>query len=340
MEANVYKIHRKESGFIDTYYMLLGNDANLQKVAIISAYHLIFIVAQVFQFVLCIDAVFRQDTIQIIGLGIFNFLSLCYSVVQLWQTSNMIVEKDIQTLRTNVNSYVHHASMGLEIAIIVVMAVLAITFAFQAWHLFQEFGWRIYKKIGADLNIRRMYRLYQIFVTILKFGIFVFLAFAGQLWYLFYYNDDHNNMILHTVISISGSILIFVVGFWAARVESRYGIYAFVVGVVGTMTYLIYYLAKIYNRNIILDHPCKSSTGKTNNCDLYTGARIFLTLFAVITLLMGVALLATSFFILKNFGKGLKIRLQRNKDHTDYELGNGGHAFSDPHLRDQRWSIE
>ena len=41
-----------------------------------------------------------------------------------------------------------------EIAIIVVMFVATISFTYLSYKLYQEFGWTIYKKIGADMEMR------------------------------------------------------------------------------------------------------------------------------------------------------------------------------------------
>jgi hypothetical protein len=69
--------------------------------------------------------------------------------------SNAISAEDAAIIKITHQDFERHSSKNMEIAIIVILSFLSITFAFQAWHLFQEFGWKIYKKIGADLNIRR-----------------------------------------------------------------------------------------------------------------------------------------------------------------------------------------
>jgi uncharacterized RDD family membrane protein YckC len=40
------------------------------------------------------------------------------------------------------------------------------------WKLFDEFGWTIYKHIGASVQMRRRYLVYQIFISLLKFDFF------------------------------------------------------------------------------------------------------------------------------------------------------------------------
>lgn len=242
----------------------------------------------------------------------FNFLNLVYSAVQLYQTSQAVTPSELARLQSVRPDFVHHASQKYEIAIIVILALLAVIFAVQAWHLFQEFGWRIYKKMGADLNIRRMYRVHQIFVAILKFDVFFFLAFAGQLWFILYESENTMDMIVHSVISLGGSICILTVAFWADRVESRNGMYCFMAGVLGTMGYLLYRLVTIFVRTNHHGDRCnveiRPSDLKDALCNQFNGAQIFLTLFLVCTEVMGAITLVIARRVQQNFGKGLKYR--------------------------------
>lgn len=36
--------------------------------------------------------------------------------------------------------------------------------------LYREFGWSIYKRIGADRSVKKMYMWFQVFICVLKFG--------------------------------------------------------------------------------------------------------------------------------------------------------------------------
>jgi methyl coenzyme M reductase beta subunit len=154
LEVKVYLMHLSDVNILESSPK--STDAiDFQAAKIISVYHLVFITAQVFQLLLCLDAVFRQDTIQIIGLAVFNFLLLLYSVVQHIQTNNAIGSL-VDALHLNESTASGlRGSTDFEITVIAILAFFSFTFAFQAWHLFQEFGWKIYKKIGADLNMRR-----------------------------------------------------------------------------------------------------------------------------------------------------------------------------------------
>ncbi|RKP08733.1 hypothetical protein THASP1DRAFT_15235 [Thamnocephalis sphaerospora] len=275
---------------------------------IILTYHLVFITAQIFQLILCADAVFRQDTIQIIGLAVFNFMLLGYSAVQLSQTGEALNSstKGLGLAADQIDGL--HTSKGCEIAIIVILAFFSFTFAFQAWHLFQEFGWRIYKKIGADLNMRRMYQVHQVFVTVLKFDVFLFIAFAAQFWSVLNEAKDTNAVIVHSIVSVGGSVLMLAIGFWATYNESSVGIGAFVLGVLGTMGYLVYRMVALYAPAYVKRGAECTPGMEPKDCDRFLGSRIFLTFFIAATLIMGLITLAITYRVYRNFGKGLRYR--------------------------------
>ncbi|KAJ1565271.1 hypothetical protein HK096_003710 [Nowakowskiella sp. JEL0078] len=76
------------------------------------------------------------------------------------------------------------------ILIPVIIAVFEAVYIFLAFKLYHEFGWKIYKKIGADPNMRNMYRQYQIFLMLLKFDVFFVFGFGIQFLVLVIESSD------------------------------------------------------------------------------------------------------------------------------------------------------
>ncbi|KAI8979146.1 hypothetical protein BDF20DRAFT_482301 [Mycotypha africana] len=70
----------------------------------------------------------------------------------------------------------------IEIVLSSCLTAFALAFTYLSYAVVKEFGWTIYKKIGADLSIQRMYRTFQFFVLALKFDIFV--EFLVSVFYL------------------------------------------------------------------------------------------------------------------------------------------------------------
>lgn len=81
-----------------------------------------------------------------------------YSIIQyhqsatLFDTDNANVQLTVAYLGDS-----YHASKWAEITMIVIMLLSSIIFCFLAYKLYLEFGWHIYKKIGADLTMRGMW---------------------------------------------------------------------------------------------------------------------------------------------------------------------------------------
>ncbi|KAF9898008.1 hypothetical protein BX616_004614, partial [Lobosporangium transversale] len=122
----------------------------------IPAYMIVFIFAQLFQLVFAWDAVRAQNTIELIGIVIFNLCCFAYSIFEISQTKNslhmaakegfFVPEEKAMELQSKINP-------GLIVAICVI-GLTQILITWLAYRLFKEFGWTIYKKIGADPTIR------------------------------------------------------------------------------------------------------------------------------------------------------------------------------------------
>lgn len=87
-----------------------------------------------------------------------------YSIIQFHQSSTLIDNDNdgaqSEALEYLVNAY--RLSKWAEITQICVMIVSTIIFVFLAYKLYLEFGWHIYKKIGADLAMRGDYQFTHI----------------------------------------------------------------------------------------------------------------------------------------------------------------------------------
>ncbi|KAF9437093.1 hypothetical protein BGZ76_002009 [Entomortierella beljakovae] len=174
LESVILALHLKESGNIENAMngalTALGNPELYQSskksillsTRVLSVYHVLFIVAQLFQLILLCDAMFNKNTIQIIAIVAFNWAIVGYAGVQLKQASDILVETPGESLKNMILYYFrlppaptpYHESLPYEIAVIVLMSIFAIGFAVIAYKLYKEFGWTIYKKIGADLAMR------------------------------------------------------------------------------------------------------------------------------------------------------------------------------------------
>lgn len=78
-----------------------------------------------------------------------------YSIIQYHQSSTLfdVDDANVQLVVAYLGSS-YHASKWAEITQICIMIFSSIVFCFLGYKLYLEFGWHIYKKIGADLAMR------------------------------------------------------------------------------------------------------------------------------------------------------------------------------------------
>jgi len=243
-------------------------------------------------------------------LAVFQFIMLGYSITQMMQLKN-----NSDKLPTGLEIFSTYSeiatTIGFLIAIIVLMAIFAMAFFALAFKLFREFGWVIYKKIGADLTIRRLYRNYQILLMILKFDGFLLFAFSSQ-WLLFLVSEGNTRQaILHGFITILGFPLMLAIVFWAVKTERRWAMWVFFLANLGNFCYFVARLILLfppYSSPGILCDPDDTREVRPD-CDRFIAHRNFLTLFLTTNMLMGMITLGIAIKAYKNFDKGLRRHL-------------------------------
>lgn len=127
-----------------------------------------------FLVILCYDALRLKNTIQVIGICIFNGAMLVYAAIQMDQikdannalkalgvTSDFRAKGDMTTrgaLETNIWPFIQPSL----IAIPCIIALSTILMCVVCWKLYDEFAWTIYKHISADLRMRKRYLTFQV----------------------------------------------------------------------------------------------------------------------------------------------------------------------------------
>ncbi|KAI8084245.1 uncharacterized protein B0P05DRAFT_534793 [Gilbertella persicaria] len=209
----------------------------------IPVYLMIFITSQVFQVVLAWDAVRAQNTIQVIAFLLFNICCFAYAVFQFKQIKDAI-DNSSSSLEQFASSLIFLINR-LLVVIAVVTGVCQLIYFYIGARLYQEFGWKIYKKIGADPEIRNMYRWFQIILTILKLDLFFFLGYSIQYLVLVLQIDDYEFPL--TIVAIPLICLFLLLAVYAIRHESRWLISLFFVGTCAAIAYFIFKIYRIYD---------------------------------------------------------------------------------------------
>lgn len=126
----------------------------------------------------------------------------------------------------------------LTTTIPIVVSVAEIAFIALGWKIYHEFGWKVYKFLGADRNIKRMYASYQIYECLVKFDVFFWAGFSVQFIWLVLQDNDWEYYV--TCAALPLSIVLLVEGHLAARHENKWMMATFMSGCVGAMIYFIY----------------------------------------------------------------------------------------------------
>ncbi|KAG0289763.1 hypothetical protein BGZ97_006398 [Linnemannia gamsii] len=271
----------------------------------IPAYLIVFVFAQLFQLVFAWDAVRAQNTIELIGIVLFNFCCFVYSIFEISQIKRSLDNSgkegffDSQPGKTS-PQVAMDLNDSLQPFLIVVICVIGVTQCLITWlayRLFQEFGWKIYKKIGADPNIKKMYRAYQIYLVLIKVDLFFFVGFSIQFIYLTLTRRNSDPEYWLTIIILPATIPILYTAIYAVRHESRKWMAAFLTTMVAGVVYFIYKIVRMYYGEKV---------------PVYKGVNVFLTLFASLCMVTIILTIINAIVCYRNFGRGLKAHLIRD----------------------------
>ena len=116
-----------------------------------------YIFGFIYELLLAYDALRLKNTIQIIGLCLYNLGLLIYAAVQMAEINDAV-----RQLGSNLDPTTWIAVKPFLIAIPCVIAGGSIAMSVVARKIYDEFAWTIYKHISADLRMKRRYLAYQV----------------------------------------------------------------------------------------------------------------------------------------------------------------------------------
>ncbi|KAF2277845.1 uncharacterized protein EI97DRAFT_274917 [Westerdykella ornata] len=261
----------------------------------IPTYLAVFMFGYIYQLLLVYDALRMKNTIQIIGLVMYNGGILLYAGIQFDQIKDAIRTLDDQRF---IKLHFWDSIRPMLVALPVLMGLFTVIFAFLAWKLYDEFAWTIYKHISADVRMKRRYLNYQIYIALLKFDFFFFLAFTIQFLVVVDNTTTVEQGLTAAALAIT-FVLLFLAAWWVRR-ESIAGMIAIIIVYFIALAYFLFKLVRMYVADL-------------NRQQDYKPARKSLTSFAVLTILLLLATIVIACICTHNFNKGLKPHLTEKK---------------------------
>ncbi|CEQ40441.1 SPOSA6832_02059, partial [Sporobolomyces salmonicolor] len=200
------------------------------------------------QLALAFDALVAKNTIQVVALLLFNTLFVVYAAIQIHEIRDLIDGSALKVLVWFIPGMISLTELTYLLTIWPIYKVCRavhlkvssrrpLTFIRRFTHE-QEFGWSVFKRIGADRRIKRCYAWFQVFVCILKFDLFFFLAFSLQLVFLVPTQTSAERWL--TVAALPVTLLILILGFVAVKREHRLLFWVFASGCALGCAYFIY----------------------------------------------------------------------------------------------------
>ncbi|PWW75063.1 hypothetical protein C7212DRAFT_352966 [Tuber magnatum] len=293
-----------------------GSDFQKAQTRTIPTYLTLFIFGHLFLVVLCYDALRLKNTIQVIGICIFNAALLIYAAIQMDQIhdANTFLtdlgigpEPDTKGIRKNIWPTIQPSL----IAIPCVIALSTVLMCVICWKLYDEFAWTIYKHISADLKMKERYLKFQIFIALLKFDFFFFVGFTVQFIVIVAStsgylkgggsklgNTDKDYEFFLTIAVLPLTIAFLVLAAWCTRREKKIPMVFIIIIFFAALAYFVFKLVRMYHGNFVQS---------------YKPARRSLTTFAVITLILIILTIANAIACVMNFNKGLKPHITRRR---------------------------
>ncbi|KAI9682227.1 MAG: hypothetical protein M1817_000281 [Caeruleum heppii] len=275
---------------------LTPGSGTLPEARSIPTYLTLFIFGFVYQIVLVWDALRLKNTIQVIGLCIYNVGLLIYAAVQMEQIQEAVEDLSAVGL-TKPDAQIWQKTRPLLVAVPCIIAFGTVLLSVIAWKLYDEFAWTIYKHISADLRMKRRYLTFQIYIALLKFDFFFFLGFTVQFVVLVIYKMTDPEFGL-TIAAIPVTILILILAAVWTRRENIVGMIIIIALYFAALAYFLFKLIRIYQPDF--QPP-------------YRAARRSLTTFGVITVILIVVTIVNAVVCTMNFGQGLKPHIARRK---------------------------
>ncbi|EGW35424.1 uncharacterized protein SPAPADRAFT_58641 [Spathaspora passalidarum NRRL Y-27907] len=271
---------------INIHHVDLGDGRYVE----VSIYFALFIFAGIFQVLITIIGLKTRNMLLLFFLCLFYCCMLIYSGIQY----NEVARRITVVLRGRW----YKATFALNIATIAVIgATLLLQSIILIVALRKYVNWFTFKKVGADITLRRMFTVFQIHRSILMFDFFFFVGFTIQ-FVVIMVNDRTSVEFILTIVVLPCTIILLLISDISTCREFIFGsLFAIVLYLAG-MAYVLFKIIRLYTHYT-------SAYGFAIEAGEYFMGRKSLTVFGVLTLVLLLITVVLECMVIYNFKKGL-----------------------------------
>ncbi|KAJ5724332.1 hypothetical protein N7488_002367 [Penicillium malachiteum] len=237
----------------------------------------LYLFGLLYELALSYDALRRRNTIQLVGLCFCNLGLTAYGVLQMQEIRPTLESMMADSL---IDMRLLHLYRAVLILVPIILAIGTLCMTFLTWKLRAEFSWSIYKNISADLQMKRRYFTYQLYIALLKFDFFF--VFGTQLQFLLIVVKFESLDFIFNAALIPIAITSLVLSAYYCKREKTKPLIGMMFLMLVIMTFLVFAVIRV-------NHT----------------ARVSITLFATFSLLLLIATLVNTLLCILNFNQGL-----------------------------------
>ncbi|KAI0302014.1 hypothetical protein BC826DRAFT_493297 [Russula brevipes] len=266
-------------------------DLSLSNYKTVPCYLALFVLAEVFELLMAFDALRLRNVIQLAGILMFHLALVVFAAIQIHETKSALVRKDCETI----NYYVQCGGPGtlyrkvehLLIAVPGIIGAAWIVMIFFVRALYYEFGWAVFRIVGANPAMKSMYQFYQVLICLLKFDFFAFTGVTIQLLIVVLSKDSTEFGLTVAAIPV---VLLLLIGCGLAVQREIKSLMVFSLCLMlASETYFIYKMVRFYD-------PSSEAQFETT--------RATLTVFTIVSMILMLATFGVGLRCFFDFGKG------------------------------------
>ncbi|KAJ1990957.1 hypothetical protein H4R33_001538 [Dimargaris cristalligena] len=224
----------------------------IQNSTPIIVYNAIFIASLVYLLVSWWDTLVHKNIFQAGSLIIFSILTIVFAVIQYYHLPTL-TGWELNYIEDNYTELSVKNTKAFEYVLLAFLAAGTLVIMALGVFLYREFAWSFYKKLGADVQIRRLNVNFLIMVTLFKLDAFFFEVFAIQVLTLWVADGPYYPWI-RALLAFFFEMVILTAGYLGLIREQRPLMLIFLGGLVLGLGYILFELALVA-RGMSRDDP-------------------------------------------------------------------------------------